>query len=116
MNAQPLPLFDIPPTGAIRHGDYGTSIAAAQRVGQSRVGLQARIMEQLRKEPGGLTDRELCRRIVPEEPLRWQSVISARNGLQKKHLVEATGREREGRQVWRAFGAIQEIEVVGDVL
>jgi len=107
-------LFNLAPTGRIRRGDYGTSIDATIKVGQSRMKLRGLIMEQLRKEP--LTDRELCLRILPDEPLRWQSIISARSGLKADSLVQATGERRDGRQVWRVFGMVQDIHVAGDVL
>ncbi len=91
-------LFDVNAVGRVRSTDPDTSRAAARRIGSALPSLRSRILVELGH--ADLTDRELCRIIVPDLPLRWQSVISARAGLKKDGLVRETPVRREGRTVW----------------
>ena len=91
-------LFEVPGVGRARRSDPETSKAAARRTNPSS--LRSRIMATLDKG-AGLTDRELQLRILPNEPVRWPSLISARGGLVKDSLVVHCGEVRNGRQVWR---------------
>lgn len=93
-----LTLFPLEPQGRARRDDPITSKNAAQRMKPGR--LRDRIWNLMDFAGEGWTDRELCQRIVPQEPLRWQSVISARSGMKKEGLVVTYGEQRDRRLVW----------------
>ena len=91
-------LFDAGQVGRVRATDGDTARSAARRMSSALPSLRTHILSELGQ--ADLTDRELCRIIVPDHPLRWQSVISARSGLKHDGLVRETPVRREGRIVW----------------
>lgn len=98
-----------------RTDDPETSRDAARRAQSGRVGLRKLILAELAH--ADLTDRELSRIICPDQPLRWQSVISARSSLKHDELVFDTGVRREGRCVWGLEEeGVRTIDLGGDEL